>query len=55
MPEGFSYLVAAYIAIWVGLLIYLGFIALRMRGVRTELVAVAEMVREQQLQHETKE
>lgn len=48
MPQGFSYLVAAYIVIWVGLLIYLGFLALRMRGVRTELAAIEELVREQQ-------
>lgn len=48
MPQGFPYLVAAYIAIWVGLLVYLGFIVLRMRGVRTELAAVEELVREQQ-------
>lgn len=48
MPEGFSFLVAAYIVVWIGLLIYLGFIVLRIRGVRTELAAVEELVREQQ-------
>ena len=48
MPEGFSFLVAAYIVVWLGLLIYLGFIALRVRGVRTELAAIEELVREQQ-------
>lgn len=48
MPEGFAFLVAAYIVVWIGLLIYLGFIALRMRGVRTELAAIEELVREQQ-------
>lgn len=48
MPQGFPYLVAAYIVVWVGLLLYLGFLALRMRGVRTELAAVEELVREQQ-------
>lgn len=47
MPQGFSFLVAAYIVVWIGLLIYLGFIALRMRGVRLELAAVEELVREQ--------
>jgi CcmD family protein len=52
MPQGFPYLVAAYIVIWIGLLLYLGFIVLRMRGVRTELAAVEELVREQQ--NETK-
>lgn len=48
MPQGFPYLVAAYIVVWVGLLLYLGFLALRMRGVRTELAAIEELVREQQ-------
>lgn len=48
MPQGFSYLVAAYIVVWVGLLLYVGFLALRMRGVRTELAAIEELVREQQ-------
>lgn len=47
MPQGFPYLVAAYLVIWVGLLLYLGFIALRIRSVRTELAAVEELVREQ--------
>ncbi|HEX7734478.1 MAG TPA: CcmD family protein [Ktedonobacteraceae bacterium] len=47
MPAGFPFLVAAYIIVWVGLLIYLGFIALRVRGVRTELAAVEELVHEQ--------
>lgn len=48
MPQGFSYLATAYIVVWVGLLLYVGFLALRMRGVRTELVAIEELVREQQ-------
>jgi hypothetical protein len=50
--QGFSYLVVAYIAVWVGLLLYLGIIVLRMRGVRTELAAIEELVREQQHQQE---
>jgi len=48
--QGFSYLVAAYIVVWVGLLLYLGVIVLRMRGVRTELAAIEELVREQHQQ-----
>lgn len=48
MPQGFAYLAAAYIVVWIGLMLYLGFLALRMRGVRTELAAVEELVREQQ-------
>ncbi len=54
MPAGFSFLVLAYIIIWAGLLIYLGFIALRMRGVRTELAAVEELVRDQQQERDTR-
>ena len=50
MPVELPYLVAAYIVIWVGLLISLGFLALRVRGVRTELAAVEELVREQRQQ-----
>ncbi len=42
------YLVAAYAVAWLGIFIYLAIVALRIRGVRTELVAVEELVREQQ-------
>jgi CcmD family protein len=45
--QGFGYLVAAYIIIWAGLFAYLGVVMLRLRGVRTELAAVEELVREQ--------
>ena len=38
----------AYIIMWAGVLAYLGWIALRMRGVRTELEAVRELVRERE-------
>ena len=41
------YLVAAYVVAWLGIFIYLAIVALRIRGVRTELVAVEELVREQ--------
>lgn len=44
--QGGTYLVITYIIMWVGVLAYLGWIALRMRGVRTELEAVRELVRE---------
>jgi CcmD family protein len=46
MPQGFPYLAAAYLVLWLGLLLYLGFLALRMRGVRTELAAIEELMRE---------
>lgn len=44
--QGVSYLVAAYAVVWLGLFAYLAFVALRIRGVRTELAAVEELVRE---------
>jgi len=46
MPQEFPYLAAAYLVLWLGLLLYLGFLALRMRAVRTELAAVEELVHE---------
>lgn len=46
--QGVTYLVAAYAIAWVGLFLYLAFIMMRIRGVRTELAAVEELVREQQ-------
>ncbi len=52
--QGFAYLVAAYVVIWVGLLLYLGTITLRMRGVRTELAAVEELVRTHQEEQENR-
>ena len=44
--QGVVYLVIAYAIAWVGLFAYLAVIALRIRGVRTELAAVEELVRE---------
>ena len=44
--QGGTYLVIAYIIMWAAVLAYLAWIALRMRGVRTELDAVRELVRE---------
>ena len=46
--SGGTYLVIAYIIMWAGVLAYLGWIALRMRGVRTELESVRELVRERE-------
>jgi len=46
--QGGTYLIIAYIIMCAGLLVYLGWIALRMRGVRTELDAVRELVRERE-------
>lgn len=47
-----SYLVAAYIIAWLGVCLYVVVLALRMRSVRTELVAVEELVREHQEQQQ---
>ena len=44
--QGLNYLIAAYAVVWVGLFAYLAFIMMRVRSVRTELVAVEELVRE---------
>ncbi len=44
---GLNYLIAAYAVVWLGLFIYLAVVMLRIRGVRTELAAVEELVREQ--------
>ncbi len=43
-----AYLVTAYAIAWLGIFVYLAVVALRIRGVRTELAAVEELVREQQ-------
>ena len=45
--QGVNYLVAAYGIAWVGLFAYLAVVMLRIRGVRTELAAIEELVREQ--------
>ena len=45
---GTSYLVAAYAIVWAVLFLYLAFIAMRIRGVNTELAAVKELVHEHQ-------
>lgn len=42
------YLVVAYAVVWVALLAYLGWIALRMRGVQTDLEAVRDLVEERE-------
>jgi len=43
-----GFLVAAYTIAWVGIFVYLGWIALRLRGTRAELAAVEELVRERE-------
>ena len=39
-----TYLIIAYTVIWIGFFAYLGWIALRLRGLRTELETVRELV-----------
>ena len=46
--QGYAYVIAAYTIVWLGLFAYLAFLAMRIRGVQTELVAVEELVRESQ-------
>jgi len=46
--SGDVYLIIAYAIAWAGLFVYLAVIALRIRGIRTELAAVEELVRQQQ-------
>jgi CcmD family protein len=43
-----GFLVTAYIIAWVGIFVYLGWIALRLRGARAELAAIKELVRERE-------
>lgn len=47
------YLVVAYAVVWVALLAYVGWIALRMRGVQTDLEAVRELVEEREARHDS--
>jgi hypothetical protein len=41
-----AFLVAAYAIFWVALVVYIGWIALRLRGVRTDVEAVRELIEE---------
>lgn len=44
--HGVTYLVVTYAVLWLGMLAYLGWIALRMRGVRAEVEAVRDLLDE---------
>lgn len=48
--HGNTVLVVAYAVIWLGLLAYIGWLTLRMRGVRTELDTVRTLVEEREQQ-----
>ncbi len=41
-----GFLVAAYAIFWIALLLYVGWIALRLRGVRTDIEAVRDLIDE---------
>jgi hypothetical protein len=43
-----GFLVATYVIVWVVLLAYVGWIALRLRGVRTDVEAVRELLEERE-------
>jgi CcmD family protein len=43
-----TFLIIAYAVIWIGFFAYIGWIALRLRGVRTELETVRELVEERE-------
>jgi hypothetical protein len=43
-----GFLVAAYAIFWIALLVYVGWIALRLRGVRTDVEAVRELLDERE-------
>jgi CcmD family protein len=43
-----GYLIAAFTVVWVGLIAYLGWIALRIRGVRLELETTRALVEERE-------
>lgn len=46
--QNLSYLIIAYAVVWLALLGYIGWVALRMHGVRTEVETVRELVRERE-------
>lgn len=48
MKGDVGFLVAAYAIFWIALLVYVGWIALRLRGVRTDLEAVRDLLDERE-------
>jgi hypothetical protein len=52
--SGNIYLIAFYAIAWIGLFAYLAVVMMRIRGVRTELAAVEELVHEQQQEQQSK-
>ena len=48
MQGNVGFLVAAYAIFWIALLAYVGWIALRLRGVRTDVETVRELLDERE-------
>ncbi len=45
---GTNFLIITYAIVWLGLMAYLGWIALRMRGVRADVESARELLNERQ-------
>ncbi|HEX8996171.1 MAG TPA: hypothetical protein VF812_09075 [Ktedonobacterales bacterium] len=45
---GTNFLIITYAIVWLGLMAYLGWITLRMRGVRAEVESARELLEERQ-------
>jgi hypothetical protein len=45
---GTTFLIITYAVVWLGLMAYLGWIALRMRGVRADVESARELLNERQ-------
>ena len=48
---GVNFLIITYDLVWLGLLASLGWIVLRMRGVRADVDSARELLRERQREH----
>jgi hypothetical protein len=48
---GVNFLIITYAIVWLGLMAYLGWITLRMRGVRADVESARELLRERQREH----
>ncbi len=53
--QGPTYLIIAYLVVWLALFAYTAFVVMRIRAARTELVAVTELVREYQERGESRD
>ncbi|GEM_PF-744617 len=51
---GNMFLIASYAVLWVGLLVYIGWVALRMRGVQGEVETMRDLIAERERQAEAR-